>query len=148
MPPPPPMGSPFPGDGGRAGALSEVNGPAIGMIITAVLSALGAISSLGWNAMGMSNSFNQFQNFPAQNQQFFEMMQHYSLFSSVVAIALAVLIFIAGLKMKNLQSHTLCIVASILCIIPCTTGCCCVGIPIGIWALIVLNKPEVRDYFS
>ena len=31
--------------------------------------------------------------------------------------------------------------------VPCISPCCLVGLPIGIWALVVLNKPEVKGSF-
>jgi hypothetical protein len=36
--------------------------------------------------------------------------------------------------------------ASILCIL-CDWGCCCLGIGAGIWAIVVLSKPEVKAVF-
>jgi hypothetical protein len=37
--------------------------------------------------------------------------------------------------------------ASILALAPCISPCCLVGLPIGIWALVVLSKPEVKSSF-
>jgi len=39
------------------------------------------------------------------------------------------------------------VVASILAMVPCISPCCLLGIPIGIWALVVLMKPEVQQAF-
>jgi hypothetical protein len=50
--------------------------------------------------------------------------------------------------MKALENYSLCMIASIIAIIPCISPCCCVGIPLGIWAVVVLNKPEVKAHFS
>jgi predicted Zn finger-like uncharacterized protein len=36
--------------------------------------------------------------------------------------------------------------ACILAMIPCV-NCCILGLPFGIWGLVVLNKPEVKDAF-
>ncbi len=32
--------------------------------------------------------------------------------------------------------------------IPCVSPCCLLGLPLGIWALIVLVKPEVKAAFQ
>jgi hypothetical protein len=37
--------------------------------------------------------------------------------------------------------------ACILAMIPCS-ACCLLGIPLGIWGLVVINNPEVRGAFS
>jgi hypothetical protein len=37
--------------------------------------------------------------------------------------------------------------ASVIAMIPCISPCCIVGLPIGIWAMVVLSKPEVKSAF-
>jgi hypothetical protein len=69
------------------------------------------------------------------------------IFSNMLGIAFGVLITIGATKMKKLESYGLAMTACILSILP-LHSCCCIGIPFGIWALIVLNKSEVKDSFS
>ncbi len=149
---PPPLRTYLPNDGGRALALSEVNGPAIGLMVTAILGAFLALVGIVNNLIGTPFNFSGLEGMPPQSAEMFRAMQSgygaVGIFFAVLQIALAVFIFFAALKMKALQNHTFCIVACIVALIPCISPCCCVGIPIGIWALIVLNKPEVRGYFS
>ena len=38
--------------------------------------------------------------------------------------------------------------ASILAFVPFVSCCFLSGIPFGIWSLIVLSKPEVKEYFD
>lgn len=64
----------------------------------------------------------------------------------VAAIILGSLITLGASKMKNLNSYGLAMTACILAMIPCI-NCCILGLPFGIWALVVLNKPEVKDAF-
>jgi hypothetical protein len=40
------------------------------------------------------------------------------------------------------------VTGSILSIIPCTNSCCCIGTPLGIWALVVLLNSDVKLAFS
>jgi hypothetical protein len=54
----------------------------------------------------------------------------------------------AALQMKELRNWTMSVTASILAMIPCIGPCCLIGIPIGIWSLVVLMKPEVKAVFS
>lgn len=58
------------------------------------------------------------------------------------------LIVFGALKMKGLRSYGLAMTASILALLPCCGPCGCLGIPLGIWALVVLRKPEVRAAFT
>ncbi|MEJ5277623.1 MAG: hypothetical protein WHU94_17180 [Thermogemmata sp.] len=64
---------------------------------------------------------------------------------TVVIILLCLLILIGGIQMWNLSGLALPVTASILAMIPCISGCCCwIGLPAGIWGLVVLSRPEVK----
>ena len=63
-------------------------------------------------------------------------------------MGVAALIFVAGLHMRTLRSYSFCVVGAILACVPCSGPCYLLGIPFGLWALIVLNRPDVRDAFS
>jgi hypothetical protein len=65
----------------------------------------------------------------------------FGLLSSVIAI-------VGSLKIMNLKSRGLGVLASVISMVPIVSGCCCVGLPVGIWVLIVLGKPEVKAGFA
>jgi hypothetical protein len=50
--------------------------------------------------------------------------------------------------MQQLRGWGPALAASILVMIPCVSPCCVLGLPIGIWSAIVLNRPDVRAAFS
>ena len=66
---------------------------------------------------------------------------------NLLGIALSAFVIFGALKMRNLQGHGLALGAAIVSILPCT-GCCCLGMPVGIWALVMLLKPEVKSQFQ
>jgi hypothetical protein len=53
----------------------------------------------------------------------------------------------AGWQMRQLRSWTLCMAGSIAAMLPCS-ACCILGLPMGIWALIVLIDNEVKRLFD
>lgn len=59
------------------------------------------------------------------------------------------LVVLGGVRMLQVRSFGLCVLASIVVATPCLSPCgtCCVGNIVGIWALIVLMTPEVRTLF-
>jgi len=65
----------------------------------------------------------------------------------LVGIILAVVVVIGALKMKRLENYGLAVAASIVALIPCTSPCCVLGLPFGIWALVVLSDGRVRAAF-
>ena len=40
------------------------------------------------------------------------------------------------------------LVSAVLALLPCLSPCCVLGLPFGIWALVTLNKPEVKEAFA
>ena len=67
---------------------------------------------------------------------------------SVLGVGLGGLIAFGGLQMTKFRMYGLAIAASVVATIPCFSCCCCViGLPVGIWALVVLSRQEVRAAF-
>jgi hypothetical protein len=71
-----------------------------------------------------------------------------AIISNGVGIAVSVFILLGALRMQRLTSHGLAMAAAIVAMIPCFSPCCLLGLPFGIWALIVLSKPEVKSQFN
>lgn len=154
---PPPLGAPLTPDAGRARALEQVTGPAIGLIVVGALQVLGSIWGIGAAIFSMAtgvNQFEQYKNMPVfqQNPQILHSLESmgggFNIVMGIISIALAAFIIFAALKMKRLESYGMAIAASIIALLPCNCPCCCIGIPIGIWALVVLSKSDVKPFFT
>ncbi len=76
------------------------------------------------------------------------MMAAYLVGLNVIATSAGVLILVGALKMLKLRSYSWAMVTSILVMIPGISSCCLAGIPVGIWALMVLSNPDVRAAFE
>ena len=59
-----------------------------------------------------------------------------------------VVVLMGALKMQRLQNYSFVFTASILAMLPCLSPCCVLGLPFGIWALVTLNKAEVKAAFQ
>ncbi|MFW6012379.1 MAG: hypothetical protein ACOC92_01575 [bacterium] len=141
--PPPPPSQPPPPAGGP-GASQQIQGPAIGLIVTAVLNALGAIYTLLSNMLGMGGGMTWGGDYAWVGW----LTGATGIVLALVALVVAAFILWAALQMKTLRNWTVSVVASILAMIPCISPCCIIGLPIGIWALVVLMKPEVKTAFT
>ena len=138
---PPAMPS-FPAPASAAAAL--VAGPAIGLIVTAILSVLLLIASLIFKLAGAS--------FLASNQMPNEAWTRVlygpiGMVSNIIGIVMSCVVLLGAIKMKKLENYGLAMAASIIAMIPCNFPCCFIGLPIGIWAVVVLSKPEVKSAF-
>ena len=147
VPTPVPAGVPAASDA-RAKALSQVSGPAIALLITAILGI--ALNALGLAVHLMGRAF--VPPLYGMNPDVMRMVQMFNgPMGAVVRIfplAIGILVLVGALKMQKLASHGLATTAAILAMIPCLSPCCLLGLPFGIWALVVLNKPEVRAQFD
>ena len=58
-----------------------------------------------------------------------------------------IVIAVGAIGMLRLQGYGMAVTAAVLSVIPCCSPCYVCGIPFGIWALIVLRRPDVRCRF-
>ena len=120
-----------------------VSGPAIGLIVTASLGALAQLVALLKNLLvGVP--------IPANDQVPAWLMMltgRVGVVLGIIGLLMSGVILLGALKMKKLESYGLAMTVSILAMIPCLSPCCVVGLPIGIWAVVVLSKPEVKAAF-
>ena len=147
----PPTFTPMPSVGAATGdAMQMVQGPSIGLIVTAILGVVYHIASVLMNLLGVTmGSFQMGRPGAEEMPQWIKAMAGGAgVVVGLIAIAVWVVVFLGALKMKKLENYTLAIVASIIAMVPCVSPCCIVGLPIGIWALVVLNKPEVKGAFD
>lgn len=147
--PPPPMASlpSTPAPGLYSPAADQVNGPAIGLIILGALEILGGLIGLVFTLGHFGASMAA-----GSSDEFSKMIQGMSggplnILMQVAALGAGVLILFGGIKMKSLQTYGLCMTASIVAMLPFSC-CCIIGLPLGIWSLVVLSKPEVKNGFQ
>ena len=145
-PPPPPIAPPPSG----AGALQQVQGPAIGLLVTAIIGVCLGLFGLVGNifGVGMSGLQNLGGGSGAADRYMQYMTGGVGIVSAILGLAVSGFIIWAALQMKQLRNWTMAVVASIVAMIPCIGPCCIIGIPIGIWSLIVLMKPDVKAAFT
>lgn len=131
---------------------TQVSGPSIGLLITGIIGALSSLGTLvslliGISFLSTSRIYSELpDDIPIDIEELFQ--GTFAIGSSFVGIIVAVFIIFAALKMKDLEQWGLAFTASILAMIPCISPCCIIGLPIGIWCLVVLTKPEVKNAFS
>lgn len=64
-----------------------------------------------------------------------------------LAILLGLLMIAGGLAMRSLGSFGLALTGTIAGLIP-VGGCCCCAMPVGLWALLVLTRADVKEAFA
>jgi hypothetical protein len=147
---PPAFGLPV-GTGARDLALGKVTAPGWAMMVSGVLGILwcllqlvmiivqGPQSNPAFELLGM-------QQTEAQAVGFMLGM----IGSSIFGVIWAGFILFAGNQLRTLRTRGVVITACILMMIPCfgnSLPVCLVSLPVGIWGLVVVNNPTVRDQF-
>jgi hypothetical protein len=137
-------------------AASAVKGPAIALIVVAILGTLGALLGLV-NLLrtnpGEVMAQAQQQN-PQMNAEQAELVSKVTEYLTkggatsygILLVANLVVVF-GAVQMLKLRSYGLAMTGTIVSLIPCLSPCCVLGIPFGIWSLIVLLRPEVKQAF-
>ena len=148
-PPPPPPGAPPPmAPMGSAGAAQQVQGPALGLMITAGIGLLFGLIGLAANALGLgAGALSSLGSSGPGGRYMHYMSGGIGIVSAIVGLAAMGFVMWGAMQMKQLRKWGIAVGASIVAMIPCFCPSCFVGIPVGIWALIVLMKPEVKNSF-
>lgn len=128
--------------------LGKLKGPAIGLIITGVSNALFGlyliISNVAQYAMGTIQ-----QDFSSDAERIGFNVGFWGIsLLGLISLILAPIIVFGGVKMMKGKSYGFAKATAILAIIPFTSCCFIVGVPFGIWALVVLKSPEVIAFFN
>ena len=131
----------------REAALRRVKAPAIALIVVGAISAVGLVGN---------GALTLLTDAAAMQQQQAAMLDEYGLGflvstgftfgTTALGVVASIVIILGGLKMRALEGYGLAMTASILALVPCLS-CCCITLPFGIWALIVLMDANVKQAF-
>ena len=124
-------------------AKEAVKGPALSLVIFSIIGLLcgllGLLMNFGVVGMGAMESYGG-AGVMAQGAL--------GVIQSLIGLGISVFIYMAAKKMERLENFNWAMAGSILAMLPCFSPCCVLGLPVGIWSLVVLNKPEVKGAFT
>lgn len=152
-PPPPSYAPPPPEYGANQYAAAGAGGdkakaPAIALLAVAIIGILVQIGAIIMNLLGMTAGMMEEYQYEMGNDMSPMLSGGIGIVGAIIGIIVGAVILFGAMKMKNCQSWTFSLIASILAMIPCLSPCCCLGLPVGIWALIVLMDKNVKAAFS
>ena len=140
--------SPAGSDGGsdRNKAINSVKGPAIGLMVTGGMGVMYSCLILA----GATFTFGGGMLIADKSGQYPQLMMQGGLgiVQGAIGLACSIVILLGALKMMKLESYGFAMASAIIAMAPCLSPCCCVGLPIGIWALVMLCNAEVKSSFQ
>jgi len=130
----------------KEAAANALMGPAIGMMVAAILGIGLALVDLAFRMVGLSFSRSPFGMSSSHNAHYRGPMV-FGCGSDVVSALLYVFVIVGSANMMRLRGHRSAMTACIIALLPCNP-CCLLGLPFAIWGLVVLNRPDIKDAFS
>lgn len=128
--------------------LQKLKGPAIALIVAGTLNGVLSLLTLASGLFRLTGIMGE-EKLPTDEAERFG--YYVGTFGSygISSFSLIVmpLVIYGAVQMLNGKNYGLAKTAAILAIIPLTSCCFPVGMPIGIWALVVLGKPEIKALF-
>lgn len=143
-------------------AQNRIKTPAIVLLVSGIVGLLVTLASVP-SLFTMDKQFAQVQDQwdkdpnlkPEQKKEMKQMLNTYKDVAQVVLpISIVLSLITAGITIlgsimiMKLKGKGIGIMGSVLSMIPIASGCCCMGLPVGIWVLVVLSKPEVKAGFA
>lgn len=132
------------GRGRRSGyeeARRRVQGPAIAMMITFGLTLVALMIFLPIAMAGPVARQNNRMPFPMGGPPGLILVM------GAVQAIICIVIIAGAWQMRGLKSYGLAMTGSILAMIPYISPCCLLGLPFGIWSIVVLNDDNVKNAF-
>ena len=127
--------------------LSSIKSPATALLVAGILNAaFSAFVLIG----GIARVFLLQEQLPADDAERYGFIAGTVLGYGIALLSLILspVIIYGAVKMMKAQSFKIARVAAVLAVIPLTSCCFVVSIPVGIWALIVLGRSETRAIFD
>jgi uncharacterized integral membrane protein len=119
---------------------AKLKGPAIGLIVCNVLSLIYSVVNAAGLLINLANGTMQFPTDPAERVGF--------LIGMVVGGGLVCIVplisLIGSIQMLRGKSRAWSMTGAITGMLPCS-ACCLGSFGFGLWALIVLNQPDVKQ---
>lgn len=138
--------NPSPSEGPRtSNPNSKVIGPAIALIVISIFAIVIGLIGLGFDvfllASGAAARLDEMH--PGRIIQIYVRT-----FWGILLVIASIFVLYGAIQMKQLKDYQTARSAAIVALIPCLGPCCLLGIPFGIWALVVLSKPDVKNAFN
>jgi hypothetical protein len=142
----------------RGVALGMVGGPGVALMVVGILGLvcmpiglvfnLIAIAGAGAGAGGNPGFQQRPGQFGGDNPAMTMFSGTTGIILNVIGFVVSIVIVLGAVKMRKLESYGLAMTSCILAMLPMVSPCCLLGLPFGIWGVVVLSKPEVKSAFE
>lgn len=129
---------------------SKVGPPGIALVVLGLASILANVAFLLISMVGYADSLVALVSGDLDSSYTTTIigMLVRNLLSLAVSCFASLVVAFAGLRLRGARSSGVVYVGSVLAMLPCVGPCCCLGLPIGIWAIVTMQDEQVKAAFS
>jgi phage FluMu protein Com len=126
-------------------AAQRVSGPAMALLVTGIINLLAHLAFGGLYAVVIVMALNG----KIEGQKPAEMVLGGGIMIALAlfGVVMDIIVLMGAVKMKNLGSYSFAMASAIIAMIPFFSPCCILGLPFGIWAIVVLGDSSVKAAF-
>ena len=142
--------TPSPQDPQAVNASNALNVPSLLLMLLAGLGIPFALFAL----LGPGNEaqIEQMRHIKGMSPQLIDMMRvmggPVQKVMNLLGLGIDAFVIFGALQMRQLKNWPIAVAAAGASLLPLGSCCCCVSIGVGIWALTILTKPEIKAQFS
>ena len=126
---------------------SRLMGPAVGMIVVGIIDLLLHLFNLLYYGMAGTAGIAIFMEQQKPESSILMAVGAFGLCLALFGILTGGFLIYAGIKTTQLKSHRVAMIGCIVLMLP-MVNCCIIGLPFGVWGLMVLNDLQVREAFD
>jgi len=129
----------------------KVKGPGIALLVVGILTLLANLVGLLFRLIGsIASIIDGISN--GYGMEFwgpFLGSTGWQILLSIIGFFTSFVIIMAGSRLRSLRSPGLIYAGAILAALPCCSSwCCCVGLPIGVWVIVTMQDEQVKAAFT
>jgi len=130
----------------REAALRRVSAPAIALALAAGIGAAFSLIGLAINLLGLG--VTPLIDAHGDERVAWFVSGAWNVVWAIYGMGMSGFLIWASLKMRAMESYALALTACVVSMIPCVGPCCILGLPFGIWGLVVIHDRDVRPHFT
>ena len=121
----------------RDSASGQLLGPAIGLMATAILGLMFALFCVIVGPVALEDAADAEEKADAIRL----------IIAGPIELIASLVVLVGSIAMLRLRNYNLAMAGSVVALVPCMSPCCFVGIPFGIWGMIILSQPDTKHAF-
>jgi hypothetical protein len=132
-------------------AREKTSMPGLALLIVGLLTILGQLAGLIWQGIVTVPVVMSYISSGAGTDVWisFATSSGLQIVSTIIGFFCGFIILFSGTRLRAVRSAGIVYAGAIMAALPCCSGyCCCIGLPIAIWAIVTMQDEQVKAAFA